>query len=104
MVGTRGFVVALTLLAAACSGCGSTSRHVTMRFLAEQNLLFSPAWTGQPTSNVASQDWPAVAKLDRGADVLSYQETIIDQQGLSNAHRDRYYRRFDSVRAGRGPR
>ena len=104
MAGAQRLVVALSLMAAACAGCGTPSRHVAMRYAPSDALLFNPSWTGLASVNVPRQDWPSVAKLDPTADVFDYQETIVDQQGLLNSHRDHYYRRFDSVRAGRGHR
>jgi len=104
MAGAQRLVVALSLLAAACAGCGTASRHIAMRHTPSDALLFNPAWTGLPSVDVPRQDWPSVAKLDPTAEVIDYQETIVDQQGLLNSYRDRYYRRLDSVRAGRGHR
>ena len=73
-----------------------SSRHV--------DLLFNPGWTGLPTYNTPRTEWPSTIRYELRTEVFDYKETILDIEDSFGAAPDRYYRRFQAVRVGKGYR
>ena len=86
------------------TGCSSIGRQVQLQQHCTRELLFSPSWTGLPTCDVGRSSWPSTVAYGQVDEQVDYRETIIDRQGWFGNQRDFYYRRFDSVRAGRARR
>jgi hypothetical protein len=93
------FLLALTSTIAA--GCAQPTRTAYDQPVVARDLLYSPAWTGLPTFDIARSPWPSTVAFETLGEFVDYRETIIDRQGWTDFQRDFYYRRFDAVRTGR---
>ena len=102
----RWFISALllALVGVVAGGCAHPVRATNAQSVVQRDLLFSPAWTGLPTYDVARAQWPSSVGHESLGEVVDYRETIIDRHGLAGLQRDFYYRRFESVRTGRSYR
>lgn len=70
------------------------------------NLIFNPEST-RVAYGLAREpsSWPSTAVYTDPGDQITYRESVLDFQGRSTAARGQdYYRRFSSVRTGRGRR
>jgi len=100
-------LVALVLLVISTpmAGCYVPARRPTPDYVSAKSIIFNPEWTGIPPFYVARTDWPSTVVFSNPGEELAYRETIIDRQGQFAGRRDQtYYRRFTSIRTGRGRR
>ncbi|MFQ5590522.1 MAG: hypothetical protein ACE5HE_05100 [Phycisphaerae bacterium] len=100
-------IVALTSLMLAtwsAAGCLHSERHPPIRQARSEHLLFNPSWTGLRTVDIQRAGWPTTVRYLDDAEEFKYTERIIDQADSFGSLPDRYYRRFDAVRKGRGYR
>ena len=96
--------LALMMLTVCGTGCATKAGTTVAVARPGHNLLFGPSWSGLRTFDTPRGQWPATAAYDMSEESVTFRETIIDRQGRHFSERDDYYRRFESVREGKGRR
>ncbi len=85
-------------------GCCAHHPVRAVRVRAVPDLLFGSECVASCLQDTARGDWPSTDGITNSGEQIDYEETIIDLQGRGFGSRDGLYRRFDSVRTGRGVR
>lgn len=91
-------------LATFLGACVAPKRASILPTTSVRHIIFNPEWSRVPSLAVGRSDWPSSIAFSEFGEVIDYRETIRDRQGQFGANRDRYSRRFDSVREGRARR
>lgn len=103
------FLLSLFLFSIGCANSGRYGESWTvgaMSAMPRANLIFNPdsTWAANSVAREPSS-WPSTAVYVDPGDQITYRESIFDFQGRSTSARGQdYYRRFSSVRTGRGRR
>ena len=81
-------------------GCATTHERPTPNRIESSHLLFNPGLNSPFGSIVERSDWPSTTAYPGHGESVSFRATLHDQHGGHDSGRDRYYRRFYSVRTG----
>ncbi len=68
------------------------------------HLIFNPEGSSSPLSWAYQTDWPSTVAFEESGEAIYYRETLLDTQYRQQPRDDVPYRRFTSVRIGRGYR
>jgi len=95
----------MMMLVVLVAGCCTRPRASVCRSQIEfREVLFNPKGSDVPLSHPYDREWPVAVGLEQDSEIVFYRETVRDTQSTTPTRFQGPYRRFDSVRLGRGYR
>ena len=89
----------------AAAGCATSKRPIDASNTAAKNLIFNQNCKSFPVLDVPREDWPTSEGFNISDEQIAFREVIVNREGRYHSSRSGdLYRRFYSVRTGRGYR